>query len=59
MHEFIHFFQWNTGKSIYQFQTSVLSDKEIEEISDILNFDSRIKKENVNEMDSFTRQLLQ
>lgn len=42
MHEFIHFFQWNTGKSIYQFQTSVLSDKEIEEISDILNFDKTI-----------------
>jgi hypothetical protein len=42
MHEFIHFFQWNLGKSIYQFQSSVLDDKEVEEISKILNFDKSV-----------------
>lgn len=39
MHEFIHFFQWNLGKSIYQFQSSALDDKEIEEISKLLKLD--------------------
>jgi hypothetical protein len=39
MHELIHFLQWNTGKSIYQFQTSVLDDKEVEEIGKLLKFD--------------------
>jgi hypothetical protein len=29
MHELIHFFQWNIGKSIYQFKTSILSIEEI------------------------------
>jgi hypothetical protein len=43
MHELIHFFQWNTGKSIHQFinneQQINISDTVKKEISDILNID--------------------
>lgn len=40
-HELIHFFQWNIGKSIYQFKTSILSIEEIKEISEILKLDTK------------------
>ena len=59
MHELIHFFQWNTGKSIYQFQTSVLDDKEVEEISKILKIDISIIQsmiahiQNARELESY------
>ena len=63
MHEFIHFFQWNLGKTIYQFQTSILADKEIEEISKLLKFDKSVIKSMVNyiqdaqELESYTNNI--
>lgn len=57
MHELIHFFQWNTGKSIHQFQRSEINSNELNEIKNILKIDNVQSVisyvQNANEVETF------
>lgn len=57
IHELIHFFQWNTGKSIHQFQRSEVNSNELNEIKNILKIDNVQSVisyvQNANEVETF------